>query len=140
MFQDTQEMARDWASDRKIDVIPVVYSLMNRESSNGFLSGTVTRDTVFANNNLNKRYDRDEVNERVDYIGKLSYLIRDKVKNMAQAALRWVLDNPPVSLVLSGVKNANELQEAVVASSLQPFSEADHKRANEIHPHDFQAA
>jgi len=112
-----------------------------RESlANGFLSGTVTRDTVFADNNLNKRYDRDEIVERVDYIENLSYLIRDIVKNMPQAALRWVLDNPHVLLVLSGAKNPAELQDAVAASSLQPFTETEHILANKIHSRDFQAA
>ena len=159
-FEDTQQMARDWANERKIDVIQVVYSLMNRESStlirdlgkqgigvfareslaNGFLSGTITRDTIFDNNNLNKRYDRNEINERVDYIENLSYLIRDDVKNMPQAALRWVLDNPDVSLVLSGAKNPTELQDAVAASNLQSFTDQEHKQAIEIHPRDFQAA
>ncbi|MDA0708900.1 MAG: aldo/keto reductase, partial [bacterium] len=71
-FEDTQQMARDWAAARKIEVIQVVYSLMNRESArligdlgeqgigifareslaNGFLSGTLTRDVQFAANNL----------------------------------------------------------------------------------------
>ena len=159
-FEDTQQMARDWAAERKIDVIQVVYSLMNRESSNlihdlggqgigifareslanGFLSGTITRDTVFANNNLNKRYDRNEINERVDYIENLSYLIRDPVKNMPQAALRWVLDNTNVSLVLSGAKNSAELKDAIAASDHSPFTDAEHKQANKIHPRDFQAA
>ena len=60
-------MARAWAEERKIDVIQVVYSLLNRESTeliddlgkagigivareslaNGFLSGSVRRDSTF---------------------------------------------------------------------------------------------
>jgi aryl-alcohol dehydrogenase-like predicted oxidoreductase len=34
MFQNTQQMARDWAAEHKIDVIQVVYSLLNREATN----------------------------------------------------------------------------------------------------------
>jgi aryl-alcohol dehydrogenase-like predicted oxidoreductase len=160
MFQDTQQMTRDWAIERKIDVIQGVYSLMNRESSslihdlgeqgigifareslaNGFLSGAITRDTVFADNNLNKRYDREEITARVDYIENLSFLIRDSVKNMPQAALRWVLDNPHISLVLSGAMNPAELQDAIEASNIPRFTDSEHQRTQKLHTQDFQAA
>ena len=159
-FQDTQQMARTWVVERKIDVIQVVYSLMNRESAalihdlgekgigifareslaNGFLSGMVTRDTQFENNNLNKRYSREEIADRVAYIENLSFLLRDRVKNMPQAALRWVLDNPCVSLVLSGAKNPTELSDAIAASALPSFTQEEHQRIKELHTRDFQAA
>lgn len=159
-FEDTQHMAREWASERKIDVVQVVYSLMNRESSrliadlgqqgigvfareslaNGFLSGTITRNTQFASNNLNKRYSQDEIAERVDYVESLSFLIRDDIKTMPQAALRWVIDNPHVSLALSGAKNPKELQDAIAASQSSPFTQEEHQRTEELHTRDFQAA
>ncbi|MGA1199214.1 MAG: aldo/keto reductase [Candidatus Latescibacterota bacterium] len=159
-FEDTQHMARNWAKERKIDVIQVVYSLMNRESTtlihdlgtqgigifareslaNGFLSGTITRNTQFESNNLNKRYSSEEIGERVDYVEALSFLIRNDVKTMPQAALRWVLDNPSVSLVLSGAKNPQELQDAIAASASSPFTENEHHQTQKLHTKDFQAA
>ncbi|MBT4138880.1 MAG: hypothetical protein HOE48_13255 [Candidatus Latescibacteria bacterium] len=159
-FEDTQQMARDWASQRKIDAIQVVYSLMNRESTsliedlgtqgigifareslaNGFLSGTITRQTQFESNNLNKRYSQEEIGERVDYVEALSYLIRDDISTMPQAALRWVLDNANVSLVLSGAKNTGELQDAINASTCSPFTEVEHQRAQDLHKKDYPAA
>jgi aryl-alcohol dehydrogenase-like predicted oxidoreductase len=159
-FEDTQQMARDWATDRKIDVIQVVYSLMNRESTslicdlgqqgigvfareslaNGFLSGSITRNTQFESNNLNKRYVAEEVGERVDYVEALSFLIRKDIQNLPQAALRSVLDNPYISLVLSGAKNPSELADAIAASKCSPMTESEHQRAQELYPRDFQAA
>lgn len=159
-FEDTQQMARDWAAQRKIDVIQVVYSLMNRESksliedlgtqgigifareslANGFLSGTITRQTQFESNNLNKRYSQEEIGERVDYVEALSYLIRNDISTMPQAALRWVLDNPHVSLVLSGAKNTRELQDAINASTSAPFTDTEHQRAQKLHTKDYSAA
>lgn len=159
-FEDTQQMARDWATERKIDTIQVVYSLMNRESTslirdlgeqgigifareslaNGFLSGTITHDTQFESNNLNKRYSIEEIAERVDYVDSLSFLIRNDIQTMPQAALRWVLDNPHVSLVLSGAKNPSELKDAIAASTSSSFTENEHQRAQELHTRDFQAA
>jgi hypothetical protein len=71
----------------RIDAIQVVYSLMNREAArliadlagqgvvivareclaNGFLSGTITADTVFPEGTLNARYPREEVAQRAAY-------------------------------------------------------------------------
>ncbi len=160
MFQDTEQMARTWATERKIDMVQVVYSLMNRESAqlirdlgelgvavvareslaNGFLSGTITRETVFGKKNINARYPREEIEARVNYLEQLGFLVRDDVHNLPQAAFRWVLDNPHVSLVLSGAKNAAELADAVHASDALPYTPGEHQTAETLHTRDFQAA
>lgn len=159
-FSDTQGMAREWFDERKIDVVQVVYSLMNRESTdlirdlgsngagvfareslaNGFLSGKITRSTVFPQNNLNKRYDGDELAERVDCVDSLRFLVRDEVSTMPQAAFRWVLDNSNVSLVLSGARNVSELEDVLSVSDTPSFSPDELERANAIHTRDFEAA
>lgn len=160
MFKDTESMARNWSRERRIDVIQVVYSLMNRESAklindaakdgtaifareslaNGFLSGAITRDTVFSDNNINKRYPAEEIAERVDYVESLSFLVRDDLANMAQASVRWVLDNPDVSLILSGAKNRLELADWIAGANARGLSDAEHLRARTLHARDFQAA
>jgi len=160
LFQKTQHLARDWAAERRIDVVQTVYSLMNRESAdlirdlgtdgvaifareslaNGFLSGTIRRDTVFEARHLNARYPRAEIEARVDYLDQLDFLVRGEVQNLPQAAFRWVLDNPNVSLVLSGAKNVHELQDAIVASAIPGYSADEHRRADTLHTRDFQAA
>lgn len=160
MFEETQLMARDWIADRKIDVIQVVYSLMNRQSSelidvvgaddaavfareslaNGFLSGKITRDTVFGDNNINQRYASEEISARVDYVEELSFLVRDDVSNMVQAAVRWVLDNENVSTVLAGARNMAELADWIQGANAQPYSADEIARAAAVHKRDFQAA
>ena len=160
MFEQTEGMARQWSAERKIDVIQVVYSLMNRQSTsliadlgaqgigvvareslaNGFLSGAITKDTVFPAGHLNARYPREEIEARVDYVDALSFLIRDEVKTVPQAAFRWVLDNPDVSLVLSGASNAAQLTETAAVSDMPSYTEAELVRADQIHERDFQAA
>jgi aryl-alcohol dehydrogenase-like predicted oxidoreductase len=159
-FSDTQAMARAWFAERKIDLVQVVYSLMNRESSglihdigsegagvfareslaNGFLSGAITSETAFPDNNLNKRYAREELAERVAYVDSLRFLVRDEVSTLPQAALRWVLDNPDVSLVLSGARNVSELEDVLGVPDLAPFSADERVRAESGHVRDFEAA
>ena len=160
MFQDTEAMARSWAAERRIDVVQVVYSLMNREAAaliddlgadgigivareslaNGFLSGRITRDTVFPPGHLNARYPRAEIEARADYADRLRFLVRDPVKTLPQAAYRWVLDNPRVSVVLSGARNGAELRDVVAAAAMPPYTPAEHARAETLHTRDFQAA
>jgi aryl-alcohol dehydrogenase-like predicted oxidoreductase len=160
MFQNTKQMARHWAAEGKIDVIQVVYSLLNREAkdlihdlgkekigivareslANGFLSGMVTKETQFPPDHLNARYSRDEISERVEQVQRLSFLVRDDIKNVPQAAMRWVLNNPHVSLVLSGAKNQREILECAAASDAGPYSSEEVQKAEALHQKDFQAA
>lgn len=160
MFHQTENMARQWAKEDKIDVIQVVLSLMNRESqqlieelqkypigvfgrecmANGFLSGAIQKDTVFREGTLNARYTRAEISERVDQVEAFKFLLRNDISNMPQAALRWVLDQKGISTVLSGAKNIAELQGAVSASEAKPFTDEELRLAKEILKKDFEAA
>jgi len=160
MFHQTEQMARQWAKEGKIDVVQVVLSLMNKESqelieelqeypigvfgreclANGFLSGAITKDTNFAAGTLNARYSREDIAERVDQVEAFKFLLRDDVKNMPQAALRWVLDQKGVSTVLSGAKNISELKGAVSASEARSFTESELKLAKQLLKRDFEPA
>lgn len=160
MFPQTQGMARKWAAAGQIDLVQVVLSMMNREAqiliedlkkypigvvareclANGFLSGSIKKDTVFQEGTLNARYTRAEIMERVQQVDDFSYLIRKDVTNMPQAALRWVLDQAGVSTVLSGAKNIQELRGAVSASDANSFTENELIKATELLKKDFEAA
>lgn len=160
MFHQTEDMARLWAKEDKIDLVQVVLSLMNRESqqlinelakypvgvvareclANGFLAGVFKKDTIFKEGTLNARYSRAELAERIDQVDKFKYLLRNDITNMPQAALRWVLDQNGVSTVLSGAKNIFELEGAVSASLAGSFTADELALAKELLEKDFEAA
>ncbi len=160
MFHQTEDMARQWAKEGKIDVIQVVLSLMNRESqdlinelseypigvfareclANGFLAGVFNEQTVFKEGTLNARYSREEIIERVRQVEAFKFLIRNDITSMPQAALRWVLDQKGVSTVLSGAKNSYEMKGAVSASMAQPFSGLELEEARKLLTKNFEAA
>ena len=159
-FSETQNMARQWALAGRIDVIQVVYSLLNREATalieelsaagvgvlareslaNGFLSGAVTRATIFPDGSLNARYSREEVAARVAQVERLSFLVRDPVVSLPQAAMRWVLDNPAVTSVLTGARNAAEVTDCAAAAGLPGYCAAELARVQAAHGQDFPAA
>ena len=81
-----------------------------------------------------------EIAERVDYVDALSFLLRGPITSVPQAAYRWVLDNPDVSLVLSGASNVSQLTEVTAVSDFEGYSEDELRHTDEIHTRDFQAA
>lgn len=159
-FQATEDLARKWASEGKIDVIQVVISLMNRESeelihelskypigivareclANGFLAGVWDRNTKFKEGTLNARYSQEELIERLDQVQAFEFLKRGSIDHMATAALRWVLDQKGVSTVLTGAKNIHEMMGAVAASDALPYSEEELAKAKELLKRNFEAA
>ena len=161
VYEKTAEMSADWMRERRIDVIQVVLSPFNREArplietarecdcgvlareclANGFLSGAITLNTVFPEGSLNARYSRKEIAERVAYADTLAgKMVTGGVKTLPQAAYRWILDEPGVSLALSGAKAPEELDDPVAASEL-PETDPDLREELEtLHPGDFGAA
>ncbi len=161
LFDDTQGMAREWAASSKIDVVQVVYSLMNREAemlmrdlatagvgivareslANGFLSGAFTHETTFAEGTINARYSREEIIERVDVANAYKeILVEGDVSSLAQAALRWTLENPNTSLVLSGSRHRSEIVDSAGASDLPSFSAQQLTATQALHKRDYPPA
>lgn len=161
LFEQTREMCRAWAQGGKIDVVQIVYSLMNRETesfiaelgkmgvgivareslANGFLGGTFTKDIVFPAGSLNARYPREEIIERVETADRYkALLVRGEIKSLAAAAMRWVLDNPHVSLVLSGSRQLEEILDCASASDAAPYSADELAQARALHVKEFSPA
>jgi aryl-alcohol dehydrogenase-like predicted oxidoreductase len=160
-IQDTGAMTTTWAKDGRIDVAQIAYSLTYREwepiiaelgrlgvgivaresLANGFLAGVFTQDTVFPAGSLNSRYSREEIIERVDLANRYkAILMRRDVSSLAAAAMRWVLDNPNVSLVLSGSRKLEEILDCAAASDAAPYSAAELGQARTLHTKDFSPA
>lgn len=161
MYADTAAMSADWMRERRISVIQVVLSPFNREArplievaranhcgvvareclANGFLSGSITADTVFPAGSLNARYSREEVAERATYAAQLASLFAEEaVDSLVEGTYRWILDQPGVTLALSGAKSPSELDASVRGSACPSFSPALLGKAESRHMKDFGAA
>ena len=75
-----------------------------------------------------ERYNRPESVDALQKLPQLSFLATAN-RTMAQAAIRFVLDHPGVSCVISGAKNRRQAEENAAASALAPISEAELARA-----------
>ncbi len=157
----TSDMTRDWAADGRIDVVQLVWSLMNRENAaliadlaamnigivareslaNGFLAGVYTPETTFPAGHLNARYSREEIVERVAVAENYrDALVSGDISTLAQAALRWVLDQPGIATVLAGSSRLSEIADCAGAADAGAFAPAQLARAQEIHTKDFPPA
>jgi aryl-alcohol dehydrogenase-like predicted oxidoreductase len=54
--------------------------------------------------------------------------------------MRWVLDNPHISLVLTGAKDPREVRDCASASDTHPYTAEELARAEAQHSKDFAAA
>jgi aryl-alcohol dehydrogenase-like predicted oxidoreductase len=102
--------------------------------ASGLLSGRYTADTKFAENdhrNFNRHGEAFDVGETfsgVPYDVGLQAVerLRGLVpagQTLAQFALRWIIDQPGVSTVIPGARNAEQASANTAAASLPPLSE-----------------
>ena len=86
-------------------------------------------------------YSREEIAERVDYASALSEcLISGEIASLPQAAYRWTLDQPGVSLALAGPRSVAELMDGIAASGAEAYSGETLAAAEVIHKKEFSPA
>ena len=105
--------------------------------ASGLLSGRYTAQTEFAaddHRNFNRHGESFDVGETfagVDYetglaaVERLRPLVPEGM-TMAQFALRWILDQPGVTVVIPGARNADQARTNAAAADLDPLSDAVH--------------
>jgi aryl-alcohol dehydrogenase-like predicted oxidoreductase len=104
--------------------------------ASGLLSGRYTHETSFADNDhrtFNRHgesFDAGETFSGVDFdtgvdaAREFAALAPDGA-TPAQAALRWVIQQPGVSTVIPGARNAEQAEQNAAAAALPPFSDAE---------------
>ncbi|MFC0557133.1 aldo/keto reductase [Planotetraspora thailandica] len=112
--------------------------------ASGLLSGKYGPGTVFAEDdhrNYNRQgqaFDVGETFSGVEYgvglqaVEKLRELVPDGV-TLAQFALRWIIDQPGVSVVIPGARNPEQARANAAAASLPPLSEEVHAAVRDVY-------
>jgi aryl-alcohol dehydrogenase-like predicted oxidoreductase len=102
--------------------------------ASGLLSGRYTLDTTFAaddHRNFNRHGEAFDVGETfsgVDYetgvraAGEFAAIVADPGATTAQAALRWVIQQPGVTTVIPGARSVEQAQQNAAAAALPPLT------------------
>ena len=67
---------------------------------------------------------------QVQLAEKLRFLVTAGQRTLAQAALRFVLDEAAISVVIPGIKTVAQTEENLASSEMLPLSEADRQAIN----------
>jgi aryl-alcohol dehydrogenase-like predicted oxidoreductase len=112
--------------------------------ASGLLSGRYDENTTFdANDHRNynrhgEAFDVGETFSGVDYdtalaaVRRLAPLVGEGA-TMAQFALRWILDQPAVSVVIPGARNAEQARANAAAASMSRLPSSTHKAAAAVY-------
>ncbi len=85
--------------------------------ANGFLTGKYTADNTFTTGDIRHHFPRNYILNLVVAAEQLRFL-ESKTRTLAQAALRFALDQTEVSTVIPGIKSPQQADENLTASDL----------------------
>ena len=100
--------------------------------ANGFLTGKYSPDTEFPEGDIRAALPREYVTAMAETAAKLDFLRREGTRTAAQAALRFVLDDPAVSCVVVGAKTPAQVQENILAAETAPISAVEREQIAEV--------
>jgi aryl-alcohol dehydrogenase-like predicted oxidoreductase len=112
--------------------------------ASGLLSGKYTRETTFGaddHRNYNRHgaaFDVGETFSGVDYETGLEAVERLRPlvpagATLAQFALRWIIDQAGVSVVIPGARNAEQAHANAAAAALAPLDQDAHKAVQAVY-------
>ena len=144
------DTALDLIRNERVDALQVIYNIFDQGPGDrlfplarqhgvgilarcpldeGSLTGSLKNDTVFHPEDWRAEYFRgDRLNEVVKRVGQLDFLIRDEIRTLSQAALKFCLSHPAVSTVIPGMRRAEHLEENCLGSDGRPLTSSELKR------------
>ena len=96
--------------------------------ANGFLTGKYASDASFPEGDIRASLPPEYVAAMAQTAEQLDFLRREGARTAAQAALRFVLDDPSVSSVVVGAKTAAQMEENVGAADVPPIDAVERER------------
>jgi aryl-alcohol dehydrogenase-like predicted oxidoreductase len=120
-----------------VDLLPLARTrgvgILAREPlANGFLAGRYGSDTVFAGGDIRAALPPEYVSAMTETAGRLDFLRRAQTRTPAQAALRFVLDDPDVSSVVVGAKTPAQMEENAGAALVPAIDAEERERISDV--------
>jgi myo-inositol catabolism protein IolS len=98
----------------------------------GYLTGRITEDTIFSADDQRSVWGRERHLEQVRRANRFKFLANDH-RTFAQAALKWILSFPEVSVVIAGSSNRQELAENLAVSDQPNLTDDERERVAAVH-------
>lgn len=137
----------------KPDVIQVVYNLLRQDAreelfplaaerdvgviareplASGMLTGKYRPDSTFVEGDIRAEWPQEYLAFQTQLVDKLRFLAVDEQRTLAQAALRFVLDEDAVSVTIPGAKTAAQVDENAAASALDALAETERQAIQDV--------
>ena len=124
--QDAREELLPFAAERDVGVIA------REPLASGMLTGKYGSDTTFAKGDVRAEWPPEYLAFQAQLVDKLRFLSSDGQRTLAQAALRFVLDEPAVSVAIPGAKTVAHVEENLAASALDALSTTERAAVQDI--------
>lgn len=136
----------------KPDVIQVVYNLLRPDAreellplaqeqdvgliireplASGMLTGKYAADATFSEGDIRASWPQEYLSMQAQVVDKLRFLATPG-RTLAQAALRFVLDELAVSVVIPGIKTVAQVEENLAASAIVSFTDDELQAIQEL--------
>jgi aryl-alcohol dehydrogenase-like predicted oxidoreductase len=97
------------------------------------LAGRFSPDRVFAPGDFRNRYfEGDRKQRTANRINRIENLLQGSPYSLREAALRFVLDHPAVSTVITGVRDAAQAEQNMAAAAIPPLPEILHQQLRQF--------
>lgn len=96
--------------------------------SNGLLTGKYELPVWFSKKDIRRQWPQDYIEMRIKATQALRFLAIEGQRTLAQAAIRYVLDNDAVSVTIPGAKTAAQVEENVRSAELPPLTQEEMAR------------
>jgi len=100
--------------------------------ANGFLAGRYGPEASFGDGDIRAALPPEYVRAMAEASAKLGFLTTNNTRTPAQAALRFVLDEPRVASAIVGMKTPAQVDENVGAAFVPPLTEHEQGRIGQV--------
>jgi aryl-alcohol dehydrogenase-like predicted oxidoreductase len=97
----------------------------------GFLAGRYARATRFSPDDWRSRLTGEEIAARVERVHDLRFLARNGERTLLQAAIRFVLSHPAVTVAIPGCRRVEQVDEIAGTFASPPLSDIEIARARD---------
>jgi aryl-alcohol dehydrogenase-like predicted oxidoreductase len=89
--------------------------------TSGLLSGQLTPDTIFAENDYRQTWRREKFLTDLQRVEAIKVMVGDAAPTLPQAALKFILAHPAVSSVIPGMMTPVQVDDGIAASGGDPL-------------------